>query len=84
MRRSFLYLVLVEYETRKTKSAEIKGQFQQICNTKDARKGKILNKVSPHMCRTCLRNVMFVSFLQYRSDPVIVGCTSEFTANRRC
>ena len=26
--------------------------------------------------RTCLRNVMFLSFLQYQSIPVVVICTS--------
>ena len=28
------------------------------------------------MCRTCLRNLRFLSFLQYHSDPVIVVWTS--------
>ena len=29
-----------------------------------------------YMCRTCLRNIMFLSFPQYHSDPVTVVCTS--------
>ena len=40
------------------------------------KKRVIIEKYMLHMCRTCLRFVTFLSFLQYHSDPVIVDCTS--------
>lgn len=36
------------------------------------------------MFRTCLGNVTFLSFLQYKSDPVTVICMHMYTANRKC
>ena len=32
-----------------------------------------------YMCRTCLRNIMFLSSLQYPSDPVTAVCTNMRT-----
>ena len=40
------------------------------------RRWEILSKDAPSMCRTCLRNIMFLSSLKNHGDPVMVVCKS--------